>query len=118
MSYRERQHTHQQLGQLVRVVGVLDEVRGRDGTWVDQLGGDEDGGGGHQLELALPDVELAEEPVHDVAGQQEHVGMAVLVEAHLNNSKGQLKRLSLGRKRQFSTLMYDGGKKVNRVEEN
>ncbi len=37
------------------------------------------------LELSLPDVELTEEAVHDVAGEQEHVGVAVLVQAHLHN---------------------------------
>ena len=35
------------------------------------------------LKLTLPDIELAEEAVHDVAGEEEHVRVAVLVQANL-----------------------------------
>ena len=35
------------------------------------------------LELTLLDAQLAEEPVHDVAGQEKDIGVAVLVHAHL-----------------------------------
>ena len=35
------------------------------------------------LELTLSYVQLAEETVHDVAGEQEHVRVAVLIQANL-----------------------------------
>ena len=35
------------------------------------------------LELTLLDAQLAEEPVHYVAGQEKDIGVAVLVHAHL-----------------------------------
>ena len=41
---------------------------------------------GH-LELRFLDIKLAEEPVHDITGQQEGVRLAVLVHAHLQQAE-------------------------------
>jgi hypothetical protein len=35
------------------------------------------------LELTLPDVELAQEAIHDVAGEKKHVSMAILIQTNL-----------------------------------
>ena len=75
--------TDQNFREVVRVVRVLDQVCGGDGAGIHQLGGDEDGGRGDQLELTLLDTELTEEPVHDITREKEHIGMAVLVETNL-----------------------------------
>ena len=96
--------THQKLAQLISVIGVFDQVQPSDWAGVHQLRGDEHRGGGHQLqgtvvivlnpsddgitnlELILLDVDLAEEPVHHVAGQEKDVGVTVLIQTNLKRS--------------------------------
>ena len=60
-------------------VGVDDQGLAGDGTGFPDLGGDEDANGGHQLELGLVDLAVAQEPVHDVDCQAEDLRLAVLL---------------------------------------
>jgi hypothetical protein len=48
-----KERTYQKLGELVGVVGVLDQVAARDGAGVHQLRGDEDACRCHQLNRSL-----------------------------------------------------------------
>ena len=97
---RQLSHTHQQLCKIVGVVGVAHQLGPRDRARVRQLrryehrcccyqlqevceGLHEHWVSSTHLELTLLDAQLAEEPVHDVAGQEKDIGVAVLVHAHL-----------------------------------
>ena len=100
MKSRQLSRTHQQLYEVVSVVGVAHKLGARDRARVRQLRRYEHRCCCYQLqevfevlhehwvssthlELTLLDAQLAEEPVHDVAGQEKDIGVAVLVHAHL-----------------------------------
>jgi hypothetical protein len=51
-----------------------------------ELGAEQETGRAEQLQLTLPDGTHAEEPVHVVHGQGEHLLLAPLLLAHLHNS--------------------------------
>ncbi len=50
-----KERTYEKLGELVGVVGVLDQVAARDGAGVHQLRGDEDARRCHQLNRSVID---------------------------------------------------------------
>ena len=70
------------------VVGVGDEGPAGDGAGLPDLGADEEADRAEKLQLHLGYSAAAEEAVHDVHGEGEHLGLAVLLVHHLQHPLG------------------------------
>ena len=102
------------------VVGVDDEVLGRERGGLLELGGEEEAGGGEELELVLGDRHLGEEAVHVVDGEGEDLRLAALLLGDLEHPVGDdlaHVRLDLGLDGGEVVLLDGGGLVLGALED-
>lgn len=80
--------THQEFVSVIGVCCALDQGGGRHRGGLNHLGGQENGRRAQQLELFLLEDDGAQEAVHDVGRQEEHVHLAPLVHADVQHPFG------------------------------